>query len=100
MRDNNYLKYLDDELFKKYKEYEWFLNKTNVKLIHLYSQCKDKKNRYNYLKKEVDRTKLKNTLQQNANKSLKIEIMIYLFSIKLHLILFPLYVKIRKILRR
>lgn len=103
IKQNNYLKYIDDDIkqkLKKYKEYKIFKNNNLIKTIHLYSQCKDKKNRSKYLKENVDKNKLKKILRTKINILTKIEIIIYLISIKLHLKLYPTYEKIKQIIRR
>lgn len=96
IKENNYIENIKQiKKIKKHKDYEYFIYNDNLKQIHLYSKCIDKNNRYKYLKENIRRHDLKKLLKYNINKAIKIEILIYLTSIKLHLFLFPIYKKIR-----
>ena len=52
------------------------------------------------MKKNINKNQLKKLLNYKINKNTKIEIIIYLISIRLHILLFPLYKKIRKLVRK
>lgn len=102
IKNNNYIKYIDKKTInelEKYKEYKLFISKNELKNIHLYSKCKDKKNRKKYLKENINKELLKYLLKSNISILNKIEITIYLISINLHLFLYPFYNKIKNILR-
>jgi len=103
IKQNNYVNYLDEKIInklKKYNEYNYYISNNYLKNIHLYSICIDKNNRYKYLKKYINKNEIKKLLNYKLNKFTKIEITIYLISIRLHLLLFPLYNKIRSKIRR
>lgn len=97
IKENNYLKYLNID---EYESSEYFKNIYELHNLHRYSMCKDKENRYKYIKENVNGERIKNLLGTNISKFLKIEIIIYLISIRIHLLLFPLYFKIRNKIRR
>lgn len=103
IKENNYINYVDKtilKLLKNYKEFDYYISNNNLKNIHLYSKCIDKQNRYKYMKKNINKNQLKKLLNYKINKNTKIEIIIYLISIRLHILLFPLYKKIRKLVRK
>lgn len=96
IKKNDYIKYISNNI-KKNENYEYYKELHELKKIHLYSQCNKK--RYKYLKENIDRRIIKKLLKRDITLSYKFEIIIYLISIKLHLILFKYYFKIRNIKR-
>lgn len=100
IKNNNYLVYLKQLKLNKYKNYKYFININELRNIHFYSKCKDKKNRYKYLKKEINKDNLKKLLKENISKLNKIEIIIYLISIRLYLLIYPLCIIVRNKIRR
>lgn len=103
IKQNNYINYLEKKYIKelkKYNEYEYYEAIYQLKYIHLYSQCIDKKNVCSYLRENINEKKLKKLLNYKVSKFIKLEIIIYLISRHLHLLLYPFYNKIRNILRR
>lgn len=97
IKNNDYIKYISKDI-KKNPSYSIYREIHELKKLHLYSQCK--KNRYKYLKKNIDKNLLRKLLKESIPISNKIEIIIYLTSIRTHIILFKYYLKIRKIKRR
>ena len=87
--NNDYIKFIKNKVNKN------FLCNYELKKIHLLSQAKDKKNRYAYLKKYIDKKKLKELLNYNIKFYSKFEVFIFLVSIRLHLLMFNLYKYIR-----
>ncbi len=98
IKENDYMKYINNSL-KEFQEFNMFKNNENMKKLHLYSQCTDKKNRYKYLKENINKNELKELLKSKIGKSTKIEIIIYLISIRMHLMLFPIYKIIKNKIR-
>lgn len=99
IKNNNYINYLDKKL-KKQKNYEFYVNINELRNIHLYSKCTDKKNRYKFLKKEINRKKLKKLLREKINLLNKIEIIIFLINIRVYLIIYPACIIAKNIIRR
>lgn len=94
---NNY--YLDNLDIKEYDNYNYFININELRKIHMYSKCIDKNNRYKYLKKEIDKLRLKRLLKTNISKFNKIEIIIFLINIRLYLFIYPLCIIIKNKIR-
>lgn len=102
IQDNNFITKIDNKLLSKLKcfqEYSFFEKNSTLKLLHQYSFCQDRTNRENYINKNIDRQNLKELLKYNISCLKKFEIIIFLVSTKLHLRLFPIYLKIRTIVR-
>ena len=100
IKNNNYLDYLKDLKLKKYKYYDYFININELRNIHLFSKCIDKKNRYKYLKKNINKNNLNRLLKEKIPLFNKIEILIFNISIKLYLLIYPLCIIIRNKIRR
>ena len=99
VKNNNYFEYIKDLKLEKYKEFNFYNNINELRNIHLYSKCIDKNNIYKYLKNEINKNKLKKLLKENIPLYNKVEIIIFLISIRLHLLLFPIYVNIKNKIR-
>ena len=99
IKENNYINYIEKNI-KTYPEYKLFECKENLKKVHLYSKCIDKENRYKYIKENTSQKKLKQLLNYDISKITKVEIRILLKSIKLHLFLYPIYQRVKNIIRR
>lgn len=97
IKNNNYINYVNKELHD-YKQYNNFLKLHEIKKINLYSNCIDKENIYKYLKKNIDKSKLRKI--KNISLSKRIEVLIFRISIQMHLFLYPIYKRIRTKLRR
>ena len=100
---NDYLKCIDGDILDKlkgYSEYDFYISCDCLKQVHLYSKCVDKENRYKYLSENISDKVLKRLLKYKINGLVKVEIVVYLISIKLHLFLFPIYAYVRGKVRR
>lgn len=87
--NNDYSKFIKNKVNKE------FLCHYELKKLHSLSQAKDKKNRYIYLKKYIDKAKLKELLNYDIKFYSKFEIFVFLANIRLHLFMFNLYKFIR-----
>lgn len=97
---------IKNSLINNYKEeYEYFTNSMTLRIIHTYSNLLNKSNHkeiIKYIKNVYNKDKFKKFLKNKyLNKFLKIEIFVLVyFGIYIHLILFPIYKKIRSLIRR
>jgi len=100
VKDNNYLYCLNNLNLNIFNNYNYFININELRNIHTYIKCIDKKNIYTYLKKEINKDKLKSLLKTNLSIFNKLEIIIFIISIRLYILIYPLLIKIKNLIRR